>query len=79
MTESQVYGMPRPQLPPPRTTNTPGHVEDHEYELVAMSNPAHGPVTTSIAPEYDNNEEKDSCKESAETEVVYEAIPGEEL
>ncbi len=79
VTESHIYGMSHPQLSPPRTTNTPGHVEDHEYELVALSNPTYGPVTTSIAPEYDNNEENDSCKKPAETEVVCEAIPGEEL
>ncbi len=45
MTESAAY-MVRPRLPPPRSTATSDD-EAHEYELVAIKNPAYGPVKRS--------------------------------
>ncbi len=76
MTESVAY-MVRPRLPPPQSTAT-GDDESHEYKLVAMKNPAYGPVRhDSHRQEPAGSEEEEGYYEIVEQldEDAYEIIP----
>ncbi len=82
MTESAAY-MVRPRLPPPRSTAT-GDDEAHEYELVAIKNPAYGPVKRSTHQQQPvqtgstENEESSSYENMGQLdEDAYEIIPAD--
>ncbi len=82
MTESAAY-MARPRLPPPRPTATGGK-GPLDYEMVAMKNPAYGPVKRSthrqqpVQTGSTENEESSSYEEMGQLdEDAYEIIPGE--
>ncbi len=82
MTESAAY-MVRPRLPPPRSTPTGGE-GPLDYELVAMKNPACGPVKRSthrqqpVQTGSTENEESSSYEEMGQLdEDAYQIIPAD--